>query len=194
MGRNDMNLKSIVVGVVLAAGFVTLGAKVDTVEAATIQAVYYYPNLSSVDFGWTFTPDNPFVTGETETLTEVIPAVGPFATLVFSANSLDIKFLTIANWATAVFSGPVFTVVAGSPFNPVASVTGIATSLVSDTGSTLSINWEGLRFATDSEIVVNFVPTATPLPSTWLMLLSGFVGLGFFAYRGTKKHAAAIAA
>jgi cbb3-type cytochrome oxidase subunit 3 len=36
--------------------------------------------------------------------------------------------------------------------------------------------------------------TTTPLPSTWLMLLSGFVGLGFFAYRGTKKNAAAIAA
>jgi hypothetical protein len=35
--------------------------------------------------------------------------------------------------------------------------------------------------------------TATPLPSTWLMLLSGFVGLGFFAYRGTKKNAVATA-
>jgi hypothetical protein len=34
----------------------------------------------------------------------------------------------------------------------------------------------------------------TPLPSTWLMLLSGFVGLGFFAYRGTKKNSAALAA
>jgi len=36
--------------------------------------------------------------------------------------------------------------------------------------------------------------TATPLPSTWLMLLSGFVGLGFFAYRGTKKRTAIAAA
>ena len=36
--------------------------------------------------------------------------------------------------------------------------------------------------------------SATPLPSTWLMLLSGFVGLGFFAYRGTKRKTAAIAA
>ena len=36
--------------------------------------------------------------------------------------------------------------------------------------------------------------SATPLPSTWLMLLSGFVGLGFFAYRGKKKNAAALAA
>ena len=35
---------------------------------------------------------------------------------------------------------------------------------------------------------------ATPLPSSWLMLLSGFVGLGFFAYRGTKKGSAAFAA
>jgi hypothetical protein len=42
---------------------------------------------------------------------------------------------------------------------------------------------------------VSLTPTAaTPLPSTWLMMLSGFVGLGFFAYRGTKKNAATLAA
>jgi hypothetical protein len=35
---------------------------------------------------------------------------------------------------------------------------------------------------------------ATPLPSTWLMLLSGFIGIGFLAYRGTKKRAAVLAA
>ncbi|MGO9327852.1 MAG: hypothetical protein ACLQJ0_07015 [Steroidobacteraceae bacterium] len=35
---------------------------------------------------------------------------------------------------------------------------------------------------------------ATPLPSTWTMLIAGFAGLGFFAYRGTKKNSAAIAA
>ena len=33
----------------------------------------------------------------------------------------------------------------------------------------------------------------TPLPSTWTMLIAGFVGLGFLAYRGTKKNAAALA-
>jgi hypothetical protein len=36
--------------------------------------------------------------------------------------------------------------------------------------------------------------SATPLPSTWTMLIAGFVGLGLFAYRGSKKNAAAIAA
>jgi len=35
---------------------------------------------------------------------------------------------------------------------------------------------------------------ATPLPSTWLMLLSGFAGFGFLAYRRTKKSGAALAA
>ena len=47
------------------------------------------------------------------------------------------------------------------------------------------------------DVVLTFsdvAPTATPLPSTWLILLTGFVGLGFFAYRGTKKNSAALAA
>jgi hypothetical protein len=35
---------------------------------------------------------------------------------------------------------------------------------------------------------------ATPLPSTWTMLIAGFIALGFFAYRGTKQGSAAIAA
>jgi hypothetical protein len=35
--------------------------------------------------------------------------------------------------------------------------------------------------------------SSTPLPSTWTMLIAGFVGLGFFAYRGTKNRSAAIA-
>jgi len=34
----------------------------------------------------------------------------------------------------------------------------------------------------------------TPLPSTWLMLLSGFIGLGYFVYRGSKKRTAVLAA
>lgn len=35
---------------------------------------------------------------------------------------------------------------------------------------------------------------ATPLPSTWTMLIAGFVGLGFLAYRGSKKGYTALAA
>jgi hypothetical protein len=35
---------------------------------------------------------------------------------------------------------------------------------------------------------------ATPLPSTWTMLIAGILGLGIFAYRGSKKTSLAIAA
>jgi hypothetical protein len=41
---------------------------------------------------------------------------------------------------------------------------------------------------------VSIEVSETPLPASWLMLLSGLVGLGFFAYRGTKKNTAVIAA
>ena len=58
-------------------------------------------------------------------------------------------------------------------------------------GNTLEINFVGKTFTTGDKLVLDF---ATPLPSTWLMLLSGFVGLGFLAYRGKKNRSAALAA
>jgi hypothetical protein len=36
--------------------------------------------------------------------------------------------------------------------------------------------------------------TATPLPSTWTMLIAGFVGLGLMASRGTKKNSVSFGA
>ncbi len=33
----------------------------------------------------------------------------------------------------------------------------------------------------------NIELTSTPLPSTWTMLIAGFLGLGYFAYRGRRK-------
>ena len=48
--------------------------------------------------------------------------------------------------------------------------------------------------ATIDQVLARKIGAATPLPSTWFMLLSGFAGFGFLAYRGTKRGAAAIAA
>jgi hypothetical protein len=42
--------------------------------------------------------------------------------------------------------------------------------------------------------VGTFNVAETPLPSTWTMLIAGFLGLGYLAYRGTKKGSAAFAA
>jgi len=45
-------------------------------------------------------------------------------------------------------------------------------------------------FSLDDQLLANppFPPSATPLPSTWTMLIAGFLGLGFFAYRGSKRN------
>jgi hypothetical protein len=51
-----------------------------------------------------------------------------------------------------------------------------------------------IDLAGNESFAPTFLPAATPLPTTWLMLVSGFVGLGFFAYRGTKKNTAVPAA
>jgi hypothetical protein len=65
------------------------------------------------------------------------------------------------------------------------------TATGSDAGKPISIDLFSPGIQGDFD---NVRLTATPLPSTWTMLIAGFVGLGFFAYRGTKKGSAAIAA
>jgi hypothetical protein len=66
------------------------------------------------------------------------------------------------------------------------NIQGQYNTLASSDGNTRVQNLSGLDGLTFSLV--------TPLPSTWTMLIAGFVGLGFFAYRGTKKNFAAIAA
>ncbi len=55
----------------------------------------------------------------------------------------------------------------------------------------------GLTQGTGNQGLVYEVGTTTalptPLPSTWTMLIASFLGLGFFAYRGSKKNSAALA-
>ena len=62
------------------------------------------------------------------------------------------------------------------------------------TGSATLVFLETTASGEASPIIDNVEISQTPLPSTWLMMLSGFVGLGFFAYRGTKKNSASLAA
>jgi hypothetical protein len=83
----------------------------------------------------------------------------------------DLRFFTSLGGIT---SPPFFTGTAESPTFLLGSLTGLYTD---STGAVATA-------------LITISPT--PLPSTWLMLLSGFVGIGFFAYRGTKKKPAAL--
>jgi hypothetical protein len=58
-------------------------------------------------------------------------------------------------------------------------------------GGSVNVHCGDLSYGSNSFQIIGYA--ATPLPSTWLMLLSGFLGLGIFAYRGTKKNAVATA-
>jgi hypothetical protein len=59
-----------------------------------------------------------------------------------------------------------------------------------ESGSSFPLSGFGIFSAYNT----TFNIAATPLPSTWTMLIAGFVGLGFLAYRGTKKGSAGFAA
>jgi hypothetical protein len=54
------------------------------------------------------------------------------------------------------------------------------------------VNNDGLYF--DDSTALTATISSTPLPSSWTMLIAGFLCLGFFAYRGTGKGSAAVAA
>jgi hypothetical protein len=62
-------------------------------------------------------------------------------------------------------------------------------------GDTLKVNFAGETSGPGSRLVLDFGSVSqTPLPSNWMMLIAGIVGLGFFGYRGSKNRAAALAA
>jgi hypothetical protein len=101
------------------------------------------------------------------------------------------------SWGAATFNGPVFTDLT-NPFTgfSVDGATNFGGFVINFSGGAIEINWQGTGIVPGNQLVLDVTtsPTATPLPSTWLMLLSGFLGLGVFACRGTKKNTVAIAA
>jgi hypothetical protein len=56
------------------------------------------------------------------------------------------------------------------------------------------IPWTNGNGGPGSVVIGEQFVNATPLPSTWTMLIAGFAGLGFFACRGSKKNGAAVVA
>ncbi len=73
------------------------------------------------------------------------------------------------------------------------SPNGYVQSAVASAGTVPSYTTSSPEFTMMELIGYDPVP-ATPLPSTWTMLIAGFVGLGFFAYQGSKNAAVLSAA
>ena len=100
-----------------------------------------------------------------------------------------------------------------SPSTPVISEGGISFTTSGDTWNIYSLNGNyyitsvnlfndangvgvvGGNFGTElTSLSIEDPVSLTPLPSSWTMLIAGCLGLGWLAYRGSKKGSAAIAA
>jgi hypothetical protein len=145
-----------------------------------ISGSYDFPCSSCTYGGFSYSV-NPFTVGAGP---ESTLCVDGNPTLVdFSASSLVLTAPSVSYTGTA-FNGPEFGVNSGNPFDPVSSVVTSGGQSVSAyvSAGTLFVNWEGQGFTSGDTVTINFAG-AVPEPSTWAMLLLGFAGVGFMAYR-----------
>ncbi len=147
-----------------------------------VDAGGYYggpPNDPSVPYA----VDSQYTGSNPDVLTITLPSPA-------TAFALDFNTLFASTTATFTLSNGFTTNVSSTPTGSTTDFIGFLSSNPFDT-ITLSVpngqSWVVTDFTTATA-------TATPLPSTWTMLIAGFAVCGFFAYRGSKKGSAALAA
>jgi hypothetical protein len=181
----------------LAAGFIALAllggvsAKASTLTGETLTVTYYFPDLSTI-----YTADGGFPKTFIANSTTVQDSFsgGPFFEVSANASAISVTFLQGTQFA----DGPVaFDGIGISGILP--AIIGVVTANLGGTIVTwdahdVFFNFANLVFGTGDAptAVLDFAAATTPLPSTWLMLIAGLLGLGYFAYRGTQKNSAAL--
>jgi len=104
----------------------------------------------------------------------------------FNLNSLQLAISWYDSNPTEVIT------INGSPLTITQTLTTYVLNLVGVSQVNISGVASSGGYWTADNITYN-ASSATPLPSTWLMLAGGLVGLGFLAHRGTKRAVAASA-
>jgi PEP-CTERM motif len=101
-------------------------------------------------------------------------------------SSLVLTVLSDVSYNPGAFNGPEFTALSGNPFGNVVSVSSPAGQPVAAhiSGGVLFVNWQGDSFLANDTITITF--GGVPEPSTWAMMLFGFVSLGF-AFRQSRR-------
>jgi len=171
-------------------------ANASTLTNDTITAEYDRPTLGSNQC--TTLCFNP-ITFKVDITIESSGHVGR-ESIDFSDHALTITFIAVdpnsnlsANFAASTFNGFLFAILLGNPFDPVASVSGIASSRVSEPNDhQLAINMQGLTFNVGDQIVISFANVnETPVPSALPLFATGLGALGLLGWRRKKKAAAA---
>ncbi len=115
---------------------------------------------------------------------------GEFLGIDTTGNSHGVEIL---DGIIPINSGLITGYGSADPFNlsETLSAGGTISFLVDSPGTTTSCGYGYICYlGTGLQATIS----STPLPSTWTMLIAGFIGFGFVSYRGSKKRAAAIAA
>jgi hypothetical protein len=133
-------------------------------------AQWNFPTLGTVFAGITFSPTSITVTsgGTSTTANENgVPITytffpGHLATHVGCPVGANCSFPITS------FTGAVFTITSGNPFDPVSAESGIPAAAVSDTGSSLAINFQSFSFGVGGflplDFTISFAPAAVPGP------------------------------
>jgi PEP-CTERM motif len=190
MGVIMRNLFSaIAVALLAAVSISTNPAKAATLIGDQISAAYDFPTSTTVVSPPTvsFSPATFTVGAGVESTLSIQSLSNPSTfdqiSINFDASSLTFTFLNAETRSTGTFNGPEFTVTSGNPFGSILNVAaGSHTVTASLASGVLEVNWEGQSFAANDTVVITFA-NAVPEPSTWAMMLLGFLGVGLLAYR-----------
>jgi hypothetical protein len=189
----NMNLKALIAGAALAATIAT-GAQADT----------YSYDINATDFTCSFGPDCGGSAPWSTVKEDFTVTLDPTAITGPTTSGLNITLFTLPYSSQFTYApggypltvattpGPAYPFFAQFSSFPDSYGLFIDAPLGNPSGEYFSYDDSSGTIWVANSIAVAF--SVTPLPSTWLMLISGFIALGFFAYCGSKKNAAALAA
>jgi hypothetical protein len=183
-------LFSTVATALLAAAFCAAGpAKAAVLTGDSISVAYDFPTATTPDPGDASFTHTTFTVGTG--IESILTLNGEDRIDIdFGANTLTFTFLNSQSRTSAAFNGPEFTVNSGAAFGAITNITdpSVLATLV---GGKLEVNWEGDDFSRGETVVITFA-NAVPEPSTWALMILGFLGVGFIAYRRRSQTSFAV--
>lgn len=149
-----------------------------------IATQYFYPDLSQP-----YTPPSYTIVDE-----RTITSFERNFNMLFSANSVEISFVTSTSWNEASFNGFKIWDADGTIDDFAASIassnmTGLSKSNIRYDDNNIWVNWQGLGFNTGTKVTLNLFASAVPEPGTWALMLTGLALTGASLRRRTRHTA-----